>query len=183
MTNTRKLVMLSFLTALTIILARFVSIQTTILRISFEFFPIVVAAILFGPIGAGVTAVIADIIGALLFPAGTFFPGFTVSAFITGLIYAFFFYQKDITFFRTIIGIMTKLLIVDMVLVSIWLMILFRMPIEALIPTRLIKLAVMLPIETVLIYFGARPLIVQLNKRTGLIPGMAKEPNRQKSAV
>lgn len=183
MTNTRKLVILSFLTALTIVLARFLSIQTPILRISFEFFPIVVAAILFGPVGAGITAVIADVVGAILFPAGTFFPGFTASAFLTGLIYAFFFYKKEITFFRTIMGVLTKLLIVDMVLVSIWLMILFKMPLEALVPTRLIKLAVMLPVEAILVYFGARPLIVQLRKRTGLIPRIIKEPNKQNSIV
>jgi len=168
MTNTRKLVILSLLTALTIVLARFLSVQTQFLRISFEFFPIVVAAILFGPIGAGITAAVADIIGAMLFPAGTFFPGFTVSAFTTGIIYGLFFYNKKITLIKTIFGVITKIIIVDMVMVSIWLMILYKMPLEALIAGRLIKLAVMIPIEVVLIYFGARVLVLQLKKGTVL---------------
>lgn len=168
MTNTKKLVILSLLTALTIVLARFLSIQTQVLRISFEFFPIVVAAILFGPLGAGITAAVADIIGATLFPAGTFFPGFTVSAFTAGIIYGLFFYNKKITWIKTILAAFTKIIVVDMIMVSTWLMILYKMPLIALIPTRLLKLAVMLPIEVVLIYFGARVLVMQLQKRTAL---------------
>lgn len=170
MTNTRKLVILSLLTALTIVLARFLSIQTQFLRISFEFFPIVVAAILFGPIGAGITAAVADIIGAILFPAGTFFPGFTVSAFTTGIIYGLFFYNKKIAWIKAIFGVLTKIIVVDMIMVSIWLMILYKMPLEALIAGRLIKFAVMLPIEVVLIFFGARVLILQLKKRISPAP-------------
>lgn len=168
MTNTKKLVILSLLTALTIVLARFLSIQTQVLRISFEFFPIVVAAILFGPLGAGITAAIADIIGATLFPAGTFFPGFTVSAFTAGIIYGLFFYNKKITWVKTILAAFTKIIVVDMIMVSTWLMILYKMPLIALIPARLIKLAVMMPIEVVLIYFGARVLVMQLQKRAAL---------------
>lgn len=168
MSNTRKLVTLSFLTALTIILARFLSIQTQFLRISFEFFPIVVAAILFGPMGAGITAAVADIIGAMLFPAGTFFPGFTISAFTTGIIYGLFFYNKKITWIKTVIGVLVKIIIVDMIMVSIWLMILYKMPLEALVAGRLIKLSVMLPIEVILIYFGARVLVMQLKKTTAI---------------
>jgi len=55
---------------------------------------------------------------------------------------------------------------VDMLMVSSWLLILYKMPLAALIPTRLIKLAVMMPVEVVLIYFGARILVIQLQKRT-----------------
>ncbi len=168
MSNTRKLVMLSFLTALTIILSRFLSIQIQVLRIGLEFFPIMVAAILFGPLAGGIVGAVADIIGATLFPAGTFFPGFTISAFTTGIIYGLFFYNKNLTWIRIILAAFTKLVIVDMLMVSSWLLILYKMPLAALIPTRLIKLAVMMPVEVVLIYFGARMLVMQLQKRTAL---------------
>lgn len=171
MTNTRKLVILSFLTALTIILSRFLSIQIQVLRIGLEFFPIMVAAILFGPIAGGIVGVVADLIGATLFPAGTFFPGFTISAFTTGLIYGLFFYNKQVTWAKALLGTFTKLIVVDMIMVSAWLIILYKMPLAALIPTRLLKLAVMLPVEICLVYFGVRPLILRLQKTTGIMIG------------
>lgn len=164
MSNTRKLVILSFLTALTIVLARFLSFQIQILRISLEFLPIMIAAILFGPVAGGLVGAVADIIGATLFPAGTFFPGFTVSAFATGVIYGLFFYKKQITWIRALLGTFTKLVIVDLLMVSTWLIILFNMPVSALLTTRLLKFAVMLVVETGFIYLGLRPILSRLFK-------------------
>ncbi|MFO7612496.1 MAG: folate family ECF transporter S component [Clostridia bacterium] len=169
MTNTRKLVILSFLVALTVVLARFLSFKIDVLRMSFEFFPIAVAAMVFGPIAGGITGMVADLIGAILFPSGTFFPGFTISAFLTGIIYGLFLYKSKVTLLKTIACVLVKLLVIDMVLVSAWLMIMYKMPLSGLVVTRLVKFAVMLPVETVLLYFGARPLIDRLKKRTGLL--------------
>lgn len=170
MSNTKKLVILSLLTALTIVLARFLSFQVQILRISLEFLPIMVAAILFGPVAGGLVGAVADIIGATLFPAGTFFPGFTISAFATGFIYGLFFYRKKMTISRAIFGTFMKLIIVDMLMVSTWLIILYKMPIEALVATRLLKLGVMLIVETGFAYFGLRPVLNRLNKSNMLTP-------------
>lgn len=102
MTNTRKLVMLALLTALTIVLARFLAFQIQILRISLEFIPILIAAILFGPLAGGIVGAVADVLGYVIKPMGTFFPGFTISAFTTGFIYGLFFHKKQITWFRAI---------------------------------------------------------------------------------
>ena len=164
MSNTRKLVILSFLTALTIVLARFLSFQIQILRISLEFLPIMIAAILFGPFAGGLVGAVADVIGATLFPAGTFFPGFTVSAFTTGVIYGLFFHKKQITLARAFLGAFTKLVIVDLLMVSTWLIIMFNMPVSALLASRLLKFAVMLVVETGFIYFGLRPILSRLFK-------------------
>ncbi len=38
---------------------------------------------------------LADLIGATLFPAGPFFAGFTLSAFLTGLIYGLILYKRE----------------------------------------------------------------------------------------
>jgi hypothetical protein len=51
-----------------------------------------------------------------------------------------------------------------MLMVSTWLIILYKMPIEALIATRLLKLGVMLVVETVFVYFGVRPLLARLGQ-------------------
>lgn len=83
------------LVALEVVLNRFLSINTFGLKIGFSFVPIVFAAIFFGPLTAGVIYAVSDFIGAVLFPIGPYFPGFTVSAALMGIIYGIFLYGKE----------------------------------------------------------------------------------------
>ena len=100
-----KLVCLSaMLIAVEVVLNRFLSINTMGLKIGFSFVPIVIAAMLFGGVRAGIIYAFADLIGALLFPIGPYFPGFTVSAFFMGLIYGLFLYKREkLGFFKNIL--------------------------------------------------------------------------------
>ena len=65
------------------------------LRITFTFIPIAVAGWLFGPVPAMLVGAVGDIIGALLFPQGPYFPGFTISTMLSGLIFGLFLYNKE----------------------------------------------------------------------------------------
>ena len=76
--TTKDLVMMSLLVAITIILSRFLSISTPIIKIGFSFVPLTIAGILYGPKYTMIIAVIADLIGVTLI-TGDFFPGFTVT--------------------------------------------------------------------------------------------------------
>ena len=60
--------------------------------IGFSFVPIIIAASLFGPLSAGIVYALADLTGAILFPIGTYHPGFTVCAAAMGLVYGLFLY-------------------------------------------------------------------------------------------
>ena len=91
----RILTVSAMLVALEVVLNRFLSINTLGLKIGFSFVPIVFAAICFGPLTAGIVYGISDLIGAILFPIGPYFPGFTVSAFFMGIIYGIFLYGKE----------------------------------------------------------------------------------------
>ena len=91
----RRLVMLSLMVAAEIVLNRFLSINTMGIKIGFSFVPIVIAAYLFGPLYAGISYALSDFIGAILFPIGTYHPGFTVCAFLMGIAYGLFLYKKD----------------------------------------------------------------------------------------
>jgi ECF transporter S component (folate family) len=91
----KQLVTLSMLVALEIVLNRFLSINTIGTKIGFSFVPIVVAAVLFGPLYAGVAYALSDFLGAILFPIGPYFPGFTVCAFLMGFTYGIFLYKKQ----------------------------------------------------------------------------------------
>ncbi len=82
--NVKKLVEISLLIALEVILTRFCSINTAILRIGFGFLPIAIIAMMHGPLSAGVAYAIGDLSGMMIFPSGSYFPGFTLTAFLTG---------------------------------------------------------------------------------------------------
>ncbi len=90
--NTRTLVYSSLLTGLSIVLTRFCGIILPIaglpaLRFSFGGIPLIITGILFGPIPGALAGVVADIIGYMTNPmGGAFFPGFTLSAALTGAI-------------------------------------------------------------------------------------------------
>ena len=95
MNRTHKLVLMAMLVAIQVVLSRFLSINLWNLKIGFSFVPITLAGMLLGPMGAGLTGMVADIIGATLFPSGAFFPGFTLTAFITAFGYGFFLHKKQ----------------------------------------------------------------------------------------
>ena len=86
-TNTKKLVLTGLLVAIEIILSRFFSVQLPFFRISAAFIPLVLMGMLCGPAYAGAGGAMADFIGAVLFPAGAYFPGFTLTNALTGVAY------------------------------------------------------------------------------------------------
>lgn len=85
----------ALLVALEIVLNRFCSINTAGWKIGFSFVPVVVAALIYGPTVGAIVGGLGDLIGALLFPIGPYFPGFTVCAALIGFIYGMFLYRGD----------------------------------------------------------------------------------------
>ena len=83
------LVCLAVLTALQVVLSRFLSIQLWNMKFGFSFIPVMLAAYIYGPLGAAAVYSAGDLIGALLFPTGAYFPGFTLTAALTGIIWGF----------------------------------------------------------------------------------------------
>lgn len=149
--NTSRLIIIAFLIALEIILTRFLSINTPILRIGFGFMPVAMIGILYGPLWAGMAYALGDILGMLIFPSGPYFPGFTLTAFLTGLVYGFFLYNKPVTLKRVLIPAAIVSIVLNLGLDTFWLYILMDQGVYALLPARLLKTAVMLPIQIILI--------------------------------
>lgn len=92
---THRLVLMAMFTAVQIILSRFLSINLWNLKIGFSFIPSVLAGILLGPLSAGLVGLVADVLGATLFPIGAFFPGFSLTSFITAFGYGFFLHKNQ----------------------------------------------------------------------------------------
>ena len=86
----RTVVFTALLIAIEVVLNRFFSISNSFLKIGFSFVPITVAAVMFGPITAAVVAGSGDFIGAILYPIGPYFPGFTFTAILMGFVWGVF---------------------------------------------------------------------------------------------
>ncbi|MDD3225552.1 MAG: folate family ECF transporter S component, partial [Clostridium sp.] len=101
----------------------------------------------------GIMAAAADILGSVLFSSsGTYFPGFTLSAFVGGIIYGLFLYNKKINMLNIFLAVVLINVFVNMGLNTIWLTMLTGKGFMAIIIPRLIKNIIMIPIQTVLVY-------------------------------
>lgn len=149
--KTTQLVVMGLLLAMEIVLTRFLSINTPILRLGFGFLPIAILAILYGPIWAGLTYALGDIIGAVLFPIGAYFPGFTATALLSGLAFGLVLHGHEVTWKRSLLASAIVVLVFDLVLNTFWLSVLYGNAFVALLPTRILKVAFGIPIETILI--------------------------------
>jgi ECF transporter S component (folate family) len=142
---------ITLLMALDIVLTRLLSINTPVLRVSLGFVPVSLIAIAYGPLWAGAACVMDDVIGATLFPTGAFFPGFTLTAFLTGFTFGAFLHRRPVTWKRTLPAAAIVCLFCSLCLDSLWLYIIMGKGLFALIPMRIVKAVLMLPVETVLI--------------------------------
>lgn len=152
MKKTQVFVFSGVLIALEVILTRFFAIQTPIVRYGFGFIPISISGILFGPLTAGVTAALADVMGMIIAPRGAYFPGFTISAFITGMIYGAVLHKRQITLFRVGFAVLLVTMISDLLLTTVWVSITTGNAVASIVAARILKSLIMLPVSTSLIY-------------------------------
>ena len=158
-----QLVVCGMLIALDVVLTRIGSINLWDRRIGFSFVAVAVAAYLYGPLGGALVHGLADVIGALLFPTGAYFPGFTVTAAAIGAIFGFCFYCNT-KLWRLTVGVVSAQLLCSIVLNTLWISITNHAPFMALLPGRLLQAAVMTPVQLVMI-----PLVLKALER-GVTP-------------
>ncbi len=121
------------------------------IEIRFGSLPISIGGALFGPGVAAAIGALSDIGGYLVKPTGPFFPGFTISGLISGLIFGFFFYKKTLTWTRILAAEVVNTVVVNLLLNTYWLMTLYGtttyMP---LLISRLPKEIILTPVMTVI---------------------------------
>ncbi len=151
-THTRTLALMGLLIAVQLVLTRFLVYQTPSLRIGFGFLPQAIGSMLFGPVLGAVQGVAEDLLGMLVAPRGVYFPGFTLSALLTGAIYGLYLYKRPKTFLRIALAVLTVSVVVDLGLNTVWLSILLKQAALVLLPGRLLKTAIMVPVQVGLIF-------------------------------
>ena len=102
---------------------------------------------------------LADILKYMVNPTGPFFPGFTISGFFGGLIYGMVLYKKPLSIKRIIIANTLVTVLVNLLLNTYWLTLLYGNAYMALLPARIVKQLIMLPIEVILFYAVAKVLV------------------------
>lgn len=158
----QQLVIMGVLVAMDVILTRFLSINTPVTRVGFAFVARVIAAILLGPLQAAAVGGIADFIGAIAFPSGAYFPGFTLTAASFGLIYGLFLHKR-ITPVRIVGAVVVSQLVCSLGMNTLWLTIMTDSSYVALLATRLLQALVTgaVQIVTIFVLQGAFVLIKQ----------------------
>jgi len=153
--STKSIALMGILIAMAVIFARFLAYETTFLKVSFTFLPQSLIGMLFGPFWSGIGAAVADVVGMMLFPKAAYFPGFTVNAFITGVIYGYYYYKKEITWKRVLIATFLVTLVVNIFLTPLWLGLMYGVDLRNFawwIP-RLVKSVIFLPIQVIATYY------------------------------
>ena len=155
MSKTKKLVLGSLLLAVLVVVERLLGVQTPILRVSFAYVPLTLSAMLLGPAWSASLAALGDLIGALLFPKGLFFPGFTLSSFLTGLTYGLFVYnpKSNKHFLKGLI--ISNLLILVFIrngLTSFWIALTTGNAYKVFVPVRVISSLIMFPLQISTMY-------------------------------
>ena len=149
------MVTLAILVAMEIVLSRFLSINAWNIKIGFNFVPVVIAAMLYGPVGGAIVAALGDLLGALLFPIGAFFPGFTLTACLTGLVFGFFLHKSQ-TLPRIGGAVLINQGILSLCLNTLWISILYGSPYGPLFITRIVQTLILIAVQGVTIYAIAK---------------------------
>ncbi len=112
-----------------------------------------------------------DLIGAILFPFGAYFPGFTISAALMGFVYGIFLYKKpgkeikDFKFIlRLIISSIIVLIGIKIFLESVFLNVLYGKAYLAVVASRFVTQLILLPIQVIVIFFLEKALRPFVNK-------------------
>ncbi len=166
--RTKSLVATAMLIALYLVLEWFsyaiTPILPTYLRISFSFLAIGLIGSLYGPVTGGISGVVADLLACLLYPRGAWFPGFTFTALITGMIFGLGFYRKELTLLRVFLTRLCVVLFCNIGLNTIWTSIIAHKAIYAIIWTRVLKNLAVFPVEVILFYALSRAVKGALEK-------------------
>ena len=153
LTNIRTLTVAAMLTALGIILGFFKLPINQLIEIRFGSLPIALTGMLFGPGVAGVVGALVDIGGFLVKPTGPFFPGFTISGVVSGIIFGLMLHNKKPTFVRILATQAVHTLIVGIIMNSYWLNLLYlKNGYLAAIIARLPKELIMIPIMSAILF-------------------------------
>lgn len=164
--STKNVVLCGLLAALAIVLSTVASISVgPYIKIGFSGLPNRIVEFLFGPVVGCLFGGALDLLKYILKPDGPFFFGFTFNAMLAGVIYGSILYKKPVSIKRIVCAEFLAKVLVNCTLNTLWISMLYGKGFLALLPMRVLKNAIMLPIDSAILFFTltyARKLVAQL---------------------
>ena len=150
----------------------------TTLKIQFTFLVISVGCYVYGPTMGILVGMVTDTLGFLASNFGDpYFPGYMITAMLSGLIYGLFLFRQRLTILRLIILRLVINYGINVLLGSVWKAMLFGKGYYYYFTTGLVKNTLMLPVEIILTVAVFRLLLPTL-RRSGLVPSTGNEKGR-----
>ena len=156
--NTKNLTIGAMLLAVSVVLSFLKIPITSLIELRFNSLPVAICGCFFGPVAGGIVGALADILGYLVRPTGPFFPGFTITSALTGVIYGLLLYRKDLTLPRLAVAEGLQTIVISMLLNSVCLAILYGNGFPVVFTARIVKNLVMYPVNLALLFFTVKPL-------------------------
>lgn len=147
----RMLVFAALMLALRIVLGMLIVPVGDNLRMLFKFIPDCIGAMIYGPFMGMCVGGLGDILGYVIFPTGAFFPGYTVSAILTNLVFALFLYRRDISYLRLFLARLVTNVVINVGLGSLWSYTLYGKGYLFYAAKSIVKNLVLLPVEVVIL--------------------------------
>ena len=159
----RQLTVSALLIAFDVIFTRVLALNTPLVKMGFGFAAVAVGAMLYGPAWTALTAALGDLVGALLFPAGAYFPGFTLTAALTGLLFGLCLYRRPVRLANAFLAAFLNCLIVTLILNTAQIVIFFHASLEVLLASRVPQFVIMTALQTGVIFLlQASPVLIRL---------------------
>ena len=160
LSRTRTITTAGLLLAIQMVLSSFGVIEVNdSLKISLAHLAVAPTALLFGPVVAGLQGALSDVLGFLLKPSGPYFPGFTLSAALLGVIYGLLLYKTRRTTWQIIAARVIVCVVINIGLNTLFLTMLYGPSRLATLPLRVMKNLIQLPVDCLLL--GAVCRLVQ----------------------
>ncbi|MDR0293485.1 MAG: folate family ECF transporter S component [Oscillospiraceae bacterium] len=95
---------------------------TFLVRVGLQFLVFALAGWTLGPGWAMGAAMVSDVVGVLINPTGTgqFFPGYTLTAGLSGLAYGLILHKRAPAFWRAVLSVAVHMLLIALPLTSLW---------------------------------------------------------------
>jgi ECF transporter S component (folate family) len=138
--------------AISVVLGYFTIVLGDYIKIGFATVANQFVYYLFGPVVGMFFGGALDILKYLIKPTGPYFPGFTISAAIGGLIYGSLLYKRPISLKRILIAELVVSIVCNMLLGTYWLTVMYGKGFFAILPMRVFKNLIMWPINSMIFY-------------------------------
>lgn len=149
--NPRSLVIAAVLASLNLVLNQFTIPVSQLLEISFDFLAAAAIGYLCGPWLGAMAGFITDLLGYFLRPNGPYFPGWTLSAILVGVLYGLWLYHRPLKLWRVVLCKLNMVLLFNFLLTPLWLHITYGQSFVVLSSLRLVKNIIKFPVDIILL--------------------------------